>query len=219
MGCSIGAHNYTEMSSAACFASCPPPAHTSWCISHGCPLLYLPDSCSRPWQGAAPRAGCAGRDRQLPAPPPCCSCTKQSSTHSTCRQALGTQLHGQILPGVTEPQPVHAGWEPGAAAPSPSRAGAEPPAPPASPALTPHLADLARTAVSSLDTGNSPRSASCLEPRSMGCIPQVLGDGHCDPSSASLIPAQDLCDPSSALSLFCTHVAPSHLEQSTLPAR
>lgn len=78
MGCSIGPHDYTEMSSAARFAGCPPrPVHASRHISHGCPLIYLPGGCSRPRRRCC-TAGWLCRQPPLPCP----SCTKQSSRGS-----------------------------------------------------------------------------------------------------------------------------------------
>lgn len=110
MGCSVGANNYTEMSSAACFARCPPARLVPGfhCAGHGCPLIYLPGGCSRPRGGAAPGAG-TGSPESRPPLPPCLSCMKQRSRCSSRSQALGTCLEVDVpWAGPTRSRPATA---------------------------------------------------------------------------------------------------------------
>ena len=147
MGCSIAAHNYTEMSSAARFGRWSPrPVHTSRCISHGCPLIYLPDRCSWPgWRcctmGRLCRQGQAALADALPSRPASAARSRAAAAAPAAGHWGCASTHmcpTQLLRDLAQPQHDRAGWEPGAVAPSRSRAGADPPVPPrCTPALVP----------------------------------------------------------------------------------
>lgn len=109
VGCSTGAHASNEVPSATRFGSWP------HCISHCCPLIYIPGHQSQPGSGT-------------------------------------TSL---LLPGTSHP-----------------------------------------LSAAHLGTGNSPSSASCLEPRLMGCVFRHLEvvQHPCAPASASLCSGSAPCE-------------------------